>query len=62
MKRFDDPKDPSEKVPLTFDFTLGLDAGEQLSGTPVVTVAVVIGTDAVPAAILNGAPTIDATY
>ncbi len=54
-------KDPSEKVPLTFDFTNGLDAGETLTGTPTVTVACTVGTDATPQAILNGSATLIAS-
>jgi hypothetical protein len=46
--------DPTEAVVLTFDFTLGLAAGETLTGTPTVTVTVAFGTDPNAAAIVKG--------
>ena len=54
-------KDPAEKVTLTFDFTLGLAAGEILTGTPTAIVTLAFGNDPQPAAILNGVPAIDPT-
>ena len=55
------PKNPSEAIVLTFDFTNGLLANEILSGSPTVTVATAFGTDASPTSILNGASSIDST-
>jgi len=60
MQRFD-TKDPAESVPLTFNFAPDLATGEQLSGTPSVSVSVSSGMDASPAAILNGAAGLDST-
>jgi hypothetical protein len=45
-----------EKRVLAFRFTDELDAGETLQGTPTVSVSVLSGTDATPAAIVSGAP------
>jgi len=56
-----DIKDPTEKVVLTFDFSVGLSADETLFGTPTATVSVLIGRDTTPTAIFNGAPVIDGT-
>lgn len=58
MNQFD-IKDPAEKVVLTFDFSDGLAVGETLTGTPTVTVAMALGSDATPAALLNGAAALD---
>jgi hypothetical protein len=60
MLMFRSPKHPSAKVVLSVDFSRGLDTGETLSGTPTVSVAVVYGTDATPAGLLNGAPALRA--
>lgn len=54
MRKILDPKDPSEKVNVVFDFTDAL-AGDTISGSPTVTATVDAGTDATPSAILNGA-------
>lgn len=59
--RFDSEKDPVEKIVLTFDFSGKLEADETLAGAIVVSVSVVRGVDATPAAILNGAAEYDAT-
>ncbi len=56
-----DTKDETESVTLTFDFTNALPAGASLSGAPTVSIATLAGTDATPANVLNGAPSIDAT-
>ncbi len=56
-----DTKDPAEELTLTFDFSVGLGADDLLTGTPTVTVAVLIGRDPDPASLLNGAPAIDGT-
>ena len=50
-----------EKRVLTFDFSDDLDVGETLTGAIVVSVSMEVGTDATPAAILNGAADYDAT-
>jgi hypothetical protein len=47
------PKDPAEKVPILFDYTLQLADGETLA-TASVTVTTELGTDATPAAMLSG--------
>ena len=47
------PKDPAEKVPVLFDYTLQLAEGETIT-TAVVAVTVELGTDAAPAAMLSG--------
>ena len=60
MGRFNYPKDPAEKVVLTFDFTAELITGETLSGTPTVTVSA-NGVDSTPSSVLNGAAFFDAT-
>lgn len=52
-------KDPEEAFACAFDFARELAEGETLSGTPSITVAVVDGTDATPAAIKSGAPVIE---
>lgn len=54
MLMFRSTKHPQAKNVLTFDFSLGLAAGETLTGTPTVTVETLFGTDAAPAALLNG--------
>ena len=56
-----DIKDPSEKITLTFDFSVGLGADDLLTGTPTAAVVVLMGRDVDPAALLNGAPAIDGT-
>jgi hypothetical protein len=61
MSNFTSPKDPAEKVVLTFDFTSELITGETLTGIPTVSFFVSQGVDASPGAMLNGAATIDAT-
>ena len=56
-----DAIDPDEQVVITFDFAAALDAGETLSGLITTSVATVLGSDATPAAILNGVATYDST-
>lgn len=56
-----DNKAPAEELTLTFDFSEGLGADVLLAGTPTASVAVLIGRDLNPAALLNGAPAIDGT-
>jgi hypothetical protein len=53
-----DPKDPTEIIPLTFDFSVELAAAQTIQGTPTVAVTVYSGTDASPGAILSGAATV----
>lgn len=60
LQRFDS-KDPGETIPLLYDFTAGLATGEILTGTPTVTISVVLGTDASPNAVLVGGNIIDST-
>lgn len=50
-----EPKFSAEKIVVTFDFSTELQTGETLSGVIAVTVDVIKGTDATPAAMLNGA-------
>lgn len=52
-----DAIDPAEAVVLTFDFSSALDAGETLSGTITTSVVTLLGADAAPSNVLNGAPT-----
>jgi hypothetical protein len=59
-KRFDE-KDPTEKVPLTFDFTVDLPDGVVLTSIQGVTFTTVYGTDASPNALANGLVGLDAT-
>lgn len=59
VQRFD-IKDPSESVPLTFNFAPDLASGETLSGAPTVSVTVATGTDANPTELLNGTAGFDA--
>lgn len=47
------PVDPSEEIVLTFDFTLGLNTGESLTGTPTVSVTVDYGVDTNASAIVQ---------
>jgi hypothetical protein len=56
-----DSKDPGELRVLTFDFTADLNVagGEQLSGTPTVSITVVSGTDASPSSVLAGGNSFD---
>ena len=56
-----DAIDPAEQVVITFDFSAALDAGEKLSGSITTTVTTILGSDAAPAAILNGVATYDNT-
>ena len=56
-----DAIDPDEQVVITFDFAAALDAGEMLSGPIKTSVATVLGSDAAPAAILNGVAAYDST-
>lgn len=61
-----DVKYPEENVTLTFDFTAGLGAGQTLSSITGVGVSTYgvdgnLGTDAAPAALLNGAAALDGT-
>ena len=60
MSNFTSPKDPAEKVVLTFDFTSELATGETLVA-PSISVSVSQGADISPSAMLNGSPTLDAT-
>lgn len=50
------PKDPEETLVVAFDFTRDLDPGETIS-SPVTTIAVSVGTDPTPTAVLSGLPT-----
>jgi hypothetical protein len=56
-----DRKLPAEKNILTFNMAAGLNNGNLLSGTPVVTISVALGTDPSPGAVLNGSPSLDST-
>lgn len=47
-------KGPAETIPVLFDFTSDLPSGVTLTGSPTLTVAVIEGSDASPAAILDG--------
>jgi hypothetical protein len=60
MQRFSE-KNPLESVILTFNYVLFLPTGVLLSGTPVVTITLIYGTDLNPAAMANGTPSIDPT-
>jgi hypothetical protein len=60
MNRFD-IKDPAESVLLAFNFAPGLAPGVTLSGLPQVALSVILGTDANPGAVLNGAAGFDST-
>lgn len=60
MQTFDQ-KLPTESLILTFDFTDGLAAGETLAGTPTITFATVLGSDASPGSLANGAAALDPT-
>ena len=60
-KRRFDPKDPAEKWPLTFDFTVDLPSGVTLAGITSVTFETVLGVDASPANLANGPAALDAT-
>lgn len=51
-----DFKDPEETVVVAFDFTRDLDPGETIS-SPVVTIAVSVGTDASASSVLSGSAT-----
>lgn len=54
------PKDPNERVVLTFDFTAGLAVGELLSSAaPVVTIEVVAGEDLNPADLVAASPAVN---
>ena len=57
MKEFS-PKAPSERVPITFDFSEQLAATETIIGTPVLTVRAVRALDLTPSALLSGSPSI----
>lgn len=57
-QRFDQ-KNPLEVITLTFDYINGLGVGEILTGTPIVTCVVNLGTDNDPSAVLVGAPLIN---
>lgn len=59
-RRFD-AKDPGEKWPLTFDFTVDLPTGVLLTGITSVTFETVLGTDASPNSVANGAAALDIT-
>ena len=61
MRQFS-PIDSNEVVTLTSDFSADLQSGEILTGTPTFTLLVASGTDATPAARLNGAPQISGVY
>ncbi len=61
MTDYFDSKDPTEKIVLTFDMTLGLATGETLTGAPVVSIFTASGTDPTPTAVLTGANALDAT-
>lgn len=50
-------KDPAEALVAAFDYADDLDAGETI-GSASVTCALLSGSDASPAAVLNGSPTV----
>ncbi|MFZ5531489.1 MAG: hypothetical protein ACOY4U_10645 [Pseudomonadota bacterium] len=56
-----EPKAPTEVVVLTFDYTKDLRAGEALTGTPTTYISVHKGEDVGFAAVVSGAPQVDAT-
>jgi hypothetical protein len=60
VQRFSE-KAPSEAIVLGFDFTMGLDAGETLSGVPAINVASIWGSDTLCAGLMLGSPLLDAT-
>jgi hypothetical protein len=49
-------KDPAEQIVVTFDYTLALDVGETIQGTPTVSASATAGSDLSPSAILSGSP------
>lgn len=53
------PKDPSENVVVTFDFSLALSGNESLSSIVEITVEVSAGEDPNPSAIIAGPPLIN---
>ncbi len=60
--KFPFPKDPVERIPLTFDFGPDLATGVTLSGTPtIVQTSVFSGTDVPATTLVLGTPAIDAT-
>ncbi len=52
-------KDPAEELVATFDFVAELESGETILAA-VTSCTLIAGTDASPAAVLDGLPTIDA--
>ena len=59
---FDNPKDPIEAAPLTFDFGPDLAPGVTLAGVPtIVQMSVYAGTDVPGTTLVLGAPVIDGT-
>jgi hypothetical protein len=60
VQRFSE-KAPSEAIVLAFDFSMGLDAGETLSGIPAIDVASIWGSDTLCTGLILGAPLLDAT-
>jgi hypothetical protein len=51
---FQDTKDPLEAITVTFDVNQLLEAGETISGVPVVTAQAITGLDLTPANIISG--------
>jgi hypothetical protein len=51
---FQDTKDPLEAITVTFDVNQLLEAGEDISGTPVVTAHAITGVDPTPENIIGG--------
>lgn len=60
MQRFND-KSPLESVVLTFNYVLFLPPGIFLTGTPVITISLLTGSDPGVALVINGPPAIDLT-
>jgi hypothetical protein len=54
-------KNPAEAVVLTFNYVLFLPPGVFLTGIPVVTYAVIYGSDPAPQLLSNGSPAVDQT-
>lgn len=61
MQRFSEKYPSPEAVVLTFNYVLFLPPGVLLTGTPVVTFAMVYGSDMSPQLLSAGPPAIDAT-
>lgn len=61
MQRFSEKYPSPEAVVLAFNYVLFLPPGVLLTGTPVVTFALVYGSDPSPALLSAGSPSVDAT-